>query len=110
MVKITIEDVVFWIFILLIIGTALWLLHGSPPESSALITIAIFFAGSELMIWKRIFKIENNFNNDFSKMDKNITVSFMKLRSDFDKNNLMINNRFDKIEEKLNIINNKLKR
>lgn len=99
MVKITIEDVVFWIFILLIIGTALWLLHGSPPESSALITIALFFAGSELMIWKRIFKIENR-----------TSISFMKIKHEIEKNNFMINNRFDKIEEKLNIINNKLKR
>ncbi len=99
MVKITIEDIIFWIFILIIIGTALWLLHGSPPESSAIITVALAFAGSELLIWKKIFLIE-----------KRTTIGFMKMKHEFDKNNLMINNRFDKIEDKLNIINNKLKK
>lgn len=110
MVKITIEDIVFWIFILMIIGIALWLLHGSPPESSALIAIALFFTGSELMIWKRIFKIEKRTTIGFMKMKHEMDNNFIKIRNEFDKNNLMMNNRFDKIEEKLNLIINKSKK
>jgi hypothetical protein len=99
MVKIGFEDIVFWIFILIIIGTALWLLSGSPPESTALITIALAFAGSELLIWKRIFSIE-----------KRTAISFIKLKNNIDKNNLIINNRFDQLEEKLSINNKLIKR
>jgi len=106
MVKIKIEDILIWIFITIAVGTALWLLHGSPSETNAIITIAITFAGSELLIWKKIFEIE-----------KKTTIGFIKIKNDFNKNNIMMNNRFDKvdnrlnnIENKLNIINNKLKR
>lgn len=103
MVKIKIEDVIFWLIILFIIGIAIWMLHGSPMDSSAIIALALAFASSELMIWKKIFSIEKNFNCAESKIDKNITISFMKIKNDFDKNNLMINN-------KLDIINNKITR
>jgi hypothetical protein len=103
MVKITIEDVVFWIFILIIIGTALWLLHGSPPESSAIITIGIAVAGSELLIWRTIFNNDKKNSLKLSEMDKKTAISFIKIKNE-------MNNRFDKIEDKLNLINNKLKR
>ena len=103
MIKTTIEDIIFWIFILIIIGTALWLLKGSPPEIDAIITIGIAVAGSELLIWKKIFSVEKDFNREISKIDKSITISFMKMKNDLDKMNSVINN-------KLNIINNKLKK
>lgn len=101
MVKIKIEDILFWIFILIIIGTALWLLHGSPPESSAIITVAIGVAASELLIWKKIFSIEKCFDLSISKLDKNVSLSFMKIKSDIDKNNIIINNKLDNINDKL---------
>lgn len=120
-ISIKFEDILFWILILAAVAVIIWKLHGSPTDTGAIVGIGTFLISSEALIWKRIFKIEKDFNNNFSKMDKNITVSFMKLRNDFDKNNLiinnrfdknniMMNNRFDKIEDKLNLINNKLKK
>lgn len=102
MVKIKIEDVLFWIFIAIIVGTALWLLHGSPPEASAIITIASGVAASELLIWKKIFSMEKCFDSSILKMDKNVSLSFMKIKNDMDKNNLIINNKLDNINNKLN--------
>jgi len=87
MVKI--EDILFWVFIAIIIGTALWLLHGSPPEMNAIITIGLAAAGSELLIWKTLFKI-----------DKNTAIGFLKAKQDL---NLMEN----RINQTLNNINNK---
>ncbi len=84
------EDILFWIFIMIIVGTALWLLSGSPPEMSAIITIGLAVAGSELMIWKKIFEI-----------DKKTAVSFIKLKSKID-------NKFNNIENKIDKITNKL--
>lgn len=68
---IKIEDIILWIIIALIVTTALWLLTGSPPEIDALISISLFVAASELLIWKKLFSIE-----------KNTEISFMKLKSD----------------------------
>lgn len=68
---IKIEDIMFWIIILLIIATALWLLSGSPGETDALISIALFVAASELLIWKKLFSI-----------DKRTAISFEKVKSD----------------------------
>ena len=69
--KIRVEDILFWIIIALIVATAIWLLSGSPPEIDALISIALFVAASELLIWKKLFSIE-----------KNTAISFTKLKSD----------------------------
>jgi hypothetical protein len=96
--KIGIEDVVFFIIIFLIIGIALWLLHGSPTEVGAIIGVATFTAASELMIWRYVFKL-----------DKNTALGFMRAKYDIEKMNLQMNNRFDIIESKLNEITNKSK-
>jgi len=69
--KIKIEDIVFWVIIFLIIATALWLLFGSPPETDALISIALFVAASELLIWRKLFDI-----------DKKTAVGFEKVKSE----------------------------
>lgn len=81
------EDIFFWIFIAIAVGTALWLLHGSPPESNAIITVVLAFAGSELLIWKTLFK-----------NDKNTVIGFIKIKGEF-KN---INYKLNEINEKLN--------
>ncbi len=81
MVKI--EDIIFWMIIIAIIAIALGLLKGSPPETNALISLALFITASELMLWKTLFKI-----------NKNTPIEFIKVKND-------INNRFDKIENKL---------
>ena len=69
--KVKIEDIVFLIIILLIIGTALWLLSGSPPTNEALISIALFVAASELLIWRKLFSV-----------DKKTAIGFEKVRSE----------------------------
>ncbi len=82
MPKIKIEDIIFWILILIIVAIALWLLAGSPPEVNALVAIALFVATSELIIWKKLFAVEKNTAVDFAKLDKNVSISFIKLRND----------------------------
>jgi len=86
MSKIKIEDIVFWFFIIAIIAIAIWKLFGSPTDTASIITIALFVAGSELIIWKYIFNLE-----------KKTAISFTKLRYE-------INKRFDNLE---NLIKNK---
>lgn len=72
--KLKLEDIIFWAIIIGIIIVSVWLLYGSPPEVNALITIAIFAATSELLIWKKIFST-----------DKNTAVSFVNLKRDINK-------------------------
>lgn len=94
--KIKIEDIIIWIAIILTIGVALWMLNGSPTESSAIIAVALFVAASELMVWKKIFQIENK-----------TTVGFIRIKNDMEKQNIKINYKLDKIESLL--INKKVK-
>ncbi|MDP3026690.1 MAG: hypothetical protein Q8N63_03205 [Nanoarchaeota archaeon] len=89
--KLKIEDIMFWILIALIVGMAIWKLIGSPTDTASLISLALFVAGSEVLIWKSIFKI-----------DKNTSLGFMKVKHDLD---LMEN----KIMNKLNNIENRIK-
>ena len=81
-----IKNIIFWVLIFLIIATALWLLHGSPAESSALIAVALFVAASELLIWKNLFNI-----------DKKNSIGFIKIKNEINKNHeelkYLINNR-----------------
>ena len=71
--KMKIEDVVFWVIISLIIATALWLLSGSPPEANALVSIALFVAASEILIWRKLFDV-----------DKKNAVGFEKVKNDLE--------------------------
>jgi len=87
MVKI--EDIFFWIFIIIIIGTSLWMLHGSLSEMSALITIGLAVASSELLIWKYVFNL-----------DKKTALGFMKMKYQIEKNHLEVNNKLDSILNK----------
>ncbi|MBS3079169.1 hypothetical protein J4218_03545 [Candidatus Pacearchaeota archaeon] len=104
MVKLKIEDVIFWLIILYIIGIAIWMLHESPMDSSAIISIGLALGSSELFLWRSLYN--NNKNNllRLSEMDKKTAMSFLKLRNEMEKNNIMINNRFDNLENKLNLI------
>ena len=72
--KIKIEDIIFWIIILAIIALAIWLLAGSPTDTSAIVALVAFVAASEILLWKALFKI-----------DKKTTVGFMRLKNDLDK-------------------------
>lgn len=107
--KIKLEDIIFFIFLAIILGTSLWLLSGSPPEMSAIITIGAAVIGSEFLLWKKTFSIENNFNSKLSKIDKKTSIGFMNVKHDMEKMEININNRFDKIENSLNNIENKIK-
>ncbi len=83
------ENILFWIFIAITVGTALWLLSGSPPEISAIITIGLSVAGSELLIWKSLFKI-----------DKNTAVGFVKIKGELNNINYKLNEISDKLSKK----------
>lgn len=91
------DDILFFILIALIVGTALWLLHGSPLEADALIAISIAIAASELLIWRAIFK-----------MDKKTSIGFMKIKNDFNALNNKLDNKFSNIEKSLNNFSDRL--
>lgn len=84
MVKV--EDVVFWILIAAIVGLAFWLLLGSPTIESGLVSLALFVAGSELLIWRKVFSVDKNTAVGFVKVKGELTT----IRHDLDiiKNNL----------------------
>ena len=69
--RLTFEDIIFFIILGLIVFVALWLLHGSPTELGAIISVSLFVATSELFLWKKFFAI-----------DKNTAVSFVNLNHD----------------------------
>lgn len=82
-----IEDLIFWILIIAVIGVAIWLLSGSPTLESSLVSIALFMAGSEVLIWKSLFKI-----------DKNTVVSFANFKNDLSNKHKELNDKLTKIE------------
>lgn len=65
------ENLLLWILILLTISIALWKIFGSPTDTASLIAIALFIAGSEILLWKQLFKIE-----------KNVSIGFIKLKQE----------------------------
>lgn len=94
MKKITIEDIVFWIAILAIIGIIIWKLFGSPTDLTTLISIASLLVMSELALWKKLYTTE-----------RRVTLGFMKVRGDINliRNDIKhhinyINQRFDVLE------------
>ena len=100
--KIKFEDIMSWIVIGLMVATVIWILSGSPTEMGAIIGIFGFTATSEILLWKKLFSIENDFNSRLLKLDKKTEISFINLRNDMNKG-------FDKIGNKLNIIESKIK-
>ena len=86
--KIKIEDVLFWMIIILIIVVAIWKLIGSPTDTATLISIALFIASSEILLWKAIFSIE-----------KKTLLGFVKIKNDLDKQQMNLNFKLDKLNE-----------
>ena len=82
-----IKDIIFWLIIAFIIGIALWLLSGSPPEINAIISITLAVAASELILWKELFKT-----------DSKTTMGFIKVKHEIDNFRKEINQRLDNIE------------
>ena len=96
-----IEDIIFWILILSVIGVVIWLSFGSPDFESSLLALMIFVANSGILLWKFLFNL-----------DKKTAVGFEKVRNhigDIKRDVGDINSRFGRIEEALNKINKKLK-
>ena len=99
--KFTPEEIIGWIVIALMIATAIWMLLGSPTEIGAIIGIFGFTATSEILLWKRIFSIENNFNSKLSKIDKNTSLGFMKVKHDLSRMENKIINKLNNIENRI---------
>ena len=99
MVRITFDDILFWILIALMVGVAIWKLVGSPTDTAVLISVILFVATSEILIWKAIFKIDNN-----------VKMGFMKVRHEMNERFSEVDNRFSKIDNKLNEIRVSLSR
>ena len=91
MVKIKIEDIIFWILVFATIAVIIWKLVGSPTDMGTIIGIGSFILSSEILIWKKIFSIESK-----------TTIGFMKVKHNL---KLMENN----IISKLNNIEKKIK-
>jgi len=87
MEKIRLEDIVFWILIASIIGVAIWLLSGSPTDTSAIVSISVFVAASEVLIWKYLFNI-----------DKRTAVGFEKIKSDMNSKLSQVNTELKEIK------------
>jgi hypothetical protein len=81
-----IEKIIFWTVIISIIGLAFWMLSGSPTDSNAIIALCIFTATSELLIWKSLFTF-----------DKKTAIGFEKIKNNLNK----INTKLENIENKL---------
>lgn len=89
------EDIVFFISIGLALFVLLWLLHGSPILDNALISIGTFIITSEVLLWRKSFEI-----------DKNVSIGFMKVKSDFER----INDKLENIKGKLDHIEDLIKK
>ena len=87
--QLKVEDILFFIIIALMIFVALCLLKGSPTLMTAIISVALFAASSDLLLWRKLFEV-----------DKNAAVAFTKLKSD-------IGNINNKLEDIKNLIKSK---
>lgn len=92
-------DMAFWILILLIISVAVWKLIGSPTDTAALISVSLFFAGSEILLWRALFALE-----------KRTSCGFMKIKYDLDSMKSEMNAGAKEISSKLNNIENLIKK
>ena len=98
MTRIKIEDIVFWVALAIIVGIAIWKLVGSPTDTAALISIALFVAMSELALWKKLYGIE-----------KRTEVGFMKVRSELNLLRNDLNHHLNNINKRLNDLKNLIK-
>src|SRR3989338_1346743 len=88
-----VDHVLFWILILAIIATVIWLAFGSPEFEKSLLMIMIFVAGSELLLWRTLFAI-----------DKKSSIGFERVRPDFKQ----VNSRLDVMGNGISGIKSKL--
>lgn len=106
MVKI--EDVLFWILILAIVGIAIWLLFGSPTLEAGLISIGLFVATSEILLWRCLFGLDKKTALGFERAGndiRNIRTDINRINKNVEDINLKISN----IDKLIQGINKKLK-
>lgn len=101
---IKIEDILFWILILAIVGIIIWMLVGSPTLENGLISIGLFVIGSEILLWRALFAIDKRTSIGFEK----VKLSFEKVKNNIDNLKNEINNRFDKINSRFDSVDNSL--
>ena len=82
------EDILFWILIVLIIGIAIWKIIGSPTDTVALISITLFVASSEILLWKEFYNINkrtaigfNNIKNDINNLRKGLNINMNSINN-----------------------------
>jgi uncharacterized membrane protein len=63
-------DILFWALIVIGVGIIIWYLFGSPDITSALIAVILFFAGSELLLWRKIFELERDLKVEIELLKK----------------------------------------
>ncbi len=98
MIKIKIEDIVFWLLVLAVIGIIIWKLFGSPTDLAIIISVASILTGAELLMWRIVWK-------NYYELDKKAEVGFSKVKSEISllKNDMNhhlnnMNKRLDNIE------------
>ena len=79
---IKLRDILFWILILAAVGVAVWLVLGSPTIETGLLMIVIFIAGSEILLWKALFKVDKRTAVGFEKVRGDINKRHLELKSD----------------------------
>lgn len=94
-----IENILFWILIALIVGIAIWKLFGSPTDTATLISIALFVATSEILLWRALFSI-----------DKRTSIGFLKIQNKLINTENNFNNKLNNLGNKLNNIENLIKK
>lgn len=89
-----VEDILFWILILVALGIAIWLAFGSPEFENSFLAVIIFVATSEILLWRFLFAI-----------DKRSAVGFEKVKNRLEN----VENRLINIDSSIIKINKKLK-
>ena len=95
MMKIKIEDIIFWTAIIAIIGLIIWKLFGSPTDLATIIAIASLLATGELSLLRKLYNLERKVAVGFMKVSGDINL----IRNDIKHHLNYINKRFDNMEK-----------
>ena len=94
MAEIKIEDIVFWIAILAIIGIIIWKLFGSPSVLEILISAVSFLMIAGLTLWRSLHNAEKKIIG----IENKTTIGFIKVKNEINNLKNEINQRFDNLE------------
>ena len=90
MAKVKIENIVFWILIIIIIAIIIWKLFGSPTDLATYLSIFSIMTALIISIWKGIYNLEIKLNNKITRLDRKTSMSFMRLKNDLDNINKLV--------------------